>query len=141
MTSLPLRLGRAAAIAALLASLACSTQGKRFDADSVPRIHPGETTHEQVRKIFGDPVRTRTSYSGRAEWRYSFSETRTVDTGLFARIGQFIARLFGVWTPGSPVNVAWETTATYRLTVYFDPDGVVEDYTYDRSETPRKRVY
>lgn len=126
---------------ALLVAAACATQGRRFDPDSVPLLQPGHHTHEDVKRIFGEPVRTRTSYSGRSEWRYSFSETRTVDTGIFTRIGRFIAGLFGIWTPGAPVNVAWETTITYRLYVFLDPDGVVEDYTYERSETPRQRVY
>ena len=29
----------------------------------------------------------------------------------------------------------------HRLVVYMDPDGVVGDYEYERSEKPTKRVY
>ena len=40
-----------------------------------------------------------------------------------------------------PVDVAYSNKERHVLVVRFDEDGKVIDYTYDRTETPSKRVY
>ena len=42
---------------------------------------------------------------------------------------------------GSPVDVEYENSTRHKLMIIFGPDGTVADYTYERKETPSKRVY
>lgn len=74
-------------------------------------------------------------------WRYSFSEATSHDTSLLTRIGTWVARWFGFRSYGSPVDVEYRNEVRHQLTLYFDPDGTVDDYSYGRSEHPSHRVY
>jgi hypothetical protein len=55
--------------ASALALVACITVGRDFPRDSVILIKPGATTQEDIRKIFGDPVRTGID-DGKLTWTY-----------------------------------------------------------------------
>jgi outer membrane protein assembly factor BamE (lipoprotein component of BamABCDE complex) len=52
-----------------LALAGCITLGKDFPQDAVDLIKPGTTTLEEVRKIFGNPIRTGTE-DGKVVWTY-----------------------------------------------------------------------
>lgn len=119
----------------------CASSGRKFQTDSIPKIEPGRTTDNQIRDMFGEPVSVRTRGSGGSTWRYDFRERRTADTSFFSRLGGFIAALFGVRGVRSPVNVAYSNEIRHQLTVVFHRDGVVDDFTYDRTENPSQRVY
>lgn len=55
--------------ASALVLAACITVGRDFPRDSVGLIKPGATTQEDIRKIFGGPVRTGID-DGRLTWTY-----------------------------------------------------------------------
>jgi hypothetical protein len=61
---LPLWIGLAAIVLA-----GCITVGHPFPKDAVDLIKPGITTLDEIRKIFGDPVRTGMD-DGKLAWTY-----------------------------------------------------------------------
>jgi outer membrane protein assembly factor BamE (lipoprotein component of BamABCDE complex) len=139
MPALPRALVPLAASVAL--ALACASSGTKFDADSIPRIHPERSTQTDVRKIFGEPTSMAIAGSGGARWRYYYEETTTRDTGTLTKIGRSIASIFGFGMFWPPVDIAWEKSTRHDLVVFFDTNGVVRDYTYERTEVPTRRVY
>jgi len=52
-----------------IALAGCITVGKEFPQDAVDLIKPGTTTLAEVRKIFGNPLRTGTE-DGKVVWTY-----------------------------------------------------------------------
>jgi outer membrane protein assembly factor BamE (lipoprotein component of BamABCDE complex) len=49
----------------------CITLGRDFRFEAVDLIKPGQTTDEEVLKIFGNPVRTGIAQDGLREWTYA----------------------------------------------------------------------
>ena len=95
---------RAAAIALLAAACllgGCLTVGNEFPVQSVPRLEIGETTREDVRKLFGDPWRTGVE-DGMRTWTY----------------GRYRYSLFG-------------DAQTRDLVVRYDAKGVVASYSFN----------
>ena len=125
----------------LVVGVGCSTTGRSFDVNGVTAIEPGHTTDHEVRDMFGAPSSVQVRGRGGATWSYRFSETQTQDTRVLTRIGAWLARFFGYRTYGSPVNVQHSNEIKHQLVVYFRDDGVVDDYAYERTETPSTRVY
>jgi len=125
----------------LAGALACTTSGRKFDVDGISGLEPGHTTENQVRDMFGSPISIRTHSYGGSAWTYEFREEVRHDTGMLSRIGQWIARFFGFRTYGSPVNLEYKNEIEHRLVVFFDDDAIVEDYSYEKTETPTRRVY
>lgn len=119
----------------------CAQRGSNFAADKIPRIEKGVTTREQVDGWFGRPITVKQRTSGFATYRYLHEENTSHDTGVFTRIGAFVAGFFGYGGYGSPVNVRYENTVRHELVVLFDPDGVVQSYGYERTEIPSKQIY
>jgi len=129
-------------LALLATSLSgCATRGVDFEIDKIPRIQEGVTTREQVDGWFGRPVSLEQRSSGFTVYRYLHEETTTRDTGLFTRVGAFIASFFGYGGYRSPVNVRYQNRVRHELIVAFDPDGVVSSHGYERTEMPSKQVY
>jgi hypothetical protein len=127
---------------ALLAALGgCASSGRSFATDKIPRIELGHTTSQQIHDWFGEPISVRTRGSGGSTWQYDHIDTETADTGMATRIGASLSRVFGGPWVRSPVNVAYSNTTRHRLVVRIDSDGLVNDYTYERTERPSKRVY
>ncbi|GBQ21299.1 lipoprotein [Acetobacter estunensis NRIC 0472] len=61
---------------------ACATSGNttlknETDATIDQKIHDGVTTRDQVRALFGPPLRTTFTDSGHEEWEYSFTKQVT----------------------------------------------------------------
>jgi outer membrane protein assembly factor BamE (lipoprotein component of BamABCDE complex) len=133
------RLGPSLLLLALLA--ACATGGTHIDADSVTKIRPGESTQEDVRRLFGEPTGIRHTGRGRLTWRYEYVERTTRDTGTLTKIGRSITSILGAHMIWPPVDVAYEETVHEKLEVLFEPDGRVADYSYEHSKVPSKRVY
>ena len=121
--------------------LACVTRGGHFNADAVPRIRVDQTTQEQIREWFGEPVGVSIDSSGQTSWRYMYEEVERRDTRTITRIGRSIASIFGRRVIVPPVDIAYENETRHELNVRFDRDGIVRDYTYDRQTLPTKRVY
>ncbi len=137
----PLPCGLRPLVLLALLALACASSGTKFDADSVPRIRPEQSTEADVRKIFGEPTSIAVAGTGGARWRYFYEETTTRDTGTLTKIGRSIASVFGFGMFWPPVDIAWEKRTRHDLVVFFDSEGVVRDYTYERTEVPTRRVY
>lgn len=99
----PLRRGAAATVAsfALLLTSACLTVGRPFPTDAVGQLQIGQTTRDEVHRIFGEPWRAGVE-DGRRTWTY----------------GHYRYKLFG-------------TTETRDLVVRFDARGVVVSYTFN----------
>ena len=131
--------GFALVLCALLT--ACTTRGTGFDADSVPMIHIGETTIQEVRALFGEPTTARSRGTGGIMWSYRHEEVRSADTRMVSRVASWIAWLAGRSWIWSPVNVRRTTTIAYELDVMFSDDGIVRDYVFERTEMPSTSVY
>ncbi len=82
----------------------CASVGREFPANSVTQIRLGETTKEDINKIFGPPWRTGIE-DGNQTWTY----------------GYYKYRLFGQST-------------TRDLVIRFDSQDVVFSYTFNTSE-------
>jgi outer membrane protein assembly factor BamE (lipoprotein component of BamABCDE complex) len=132
----------AGALAFVLAlGLGCATRGSKFDVDKLPLIEEGVTTRAQIEAWFGRPITVRSRPSGFATYRYLHEEETRHDTGFLSRIGRMVAALLG--RPGvvSPVDVEYKNTVRHELVVLFNPEGIVVDSGYERTEIPSKRVY
>lgn len=87
-----------------LGVLGCVTVGREFSADAVSEIRIGETTREDVRRLFGEPWRTGIE-DGKRTWTYAY----------------YRHAWFG-------------KTSTRDLILRFDENGVVVSYTFNTSE-------
>jgi outer membrane protein assembly factor BamE (lipoprotein component of BamABCDE complex) len=125
----------------LAAALGCATRGTAFDIDKLPLIEEGVTTRAEIEEWFGRPITVRSRPSGFAIYRYLHEEETRRDTGFLSRIGRLVAALLG--SPGvrSPVDVEYKNTIRHELVLLFDPDGIVTEAGYERTEIPSKRVY
>lgn len=123
------------------ALVGCAARGARFDPDSVPRIQPEATTQAEVRRWFGAPTTQEMRGTGTSKWVYFYEERSRRDTRSVTKVGRFLASIFGWRVFFPPVDVAYENTVRHRLAVYFDEEGVVRDYAYERTEIPSKVVY
>jgi len=93
--------GRLVVGVALLALVGCATVGREFPVGPVATLKVGETTQEEVRRLFGEPWRTGVE-DGRKTWTY----------------GHYRYSLFG-------------PAATRDLIVRFDPEGKVASYSFN----------
>ncbi len=138
--------GRACLAAGLLAltlalAVGCATRGAAFDIDKLPLIEEGVTTRAEVEDWFGQPITVRSRPSGFATYRYLHEEETRRDTGFLSRIGRLVAALLGRPGVASPVDVEYKNTVRHELVLLFDPDGIVTEVAYERTEIPSKRVY
>ncbi|OQX18587.1 MAG: hypothetical protein BWK76_07030 [Desulfobulbaceae bacterium A2] len=88
-------------VGAFLTMLGCATVGKNFPVELVPQIQTGKTTQSDIERMFGKPWRTGLD-NGKVSWTY----------------GKYRYSLF------SP-------THTNDLVIRFDPNKVVESWTYN----------
>lgn len=92
---------RAAAFLCTLALAGCLSVGRPFPVERVAEIQIGRTTHQDVRRMFGDPWRTGLE-DGRRTWTYG--------SYRYALLGE---------------------TRTRDLVLRFDDKGVVASYTFN----------
>ena len=126
---------------ALLLSLACASSGRDFNEDAVPLIQPGETTRERIQELFGKPTSVRSYGGGDFVWTYDHRKTSSKGTGTVTKLVRFVGSLLGMRTYMPPVDYESSNTTRHSLTVEFYADGIVRDYTYDRSESPSQSIY
>jgi hypothetical protein len=63
----------------------------------------------------------------------------TTRAEIRAWFGRPVSELLHVFVP--PLDVAYTNTVRHELEVFFDDEGRVEDYVYEREEIPSRRVY
>jgi hypothetical protein len=144
MASQAFAAGRVVLVACALAiapPFGCATRGTAFDIDKLPLIEKGVTTRAEIEAWFGRPITVRSRPSGFSIYRYFHEEETRRDTGFFSRIGRLIAALLGRPGVSSPVDVEYRNTIRHELVLLFDPDGIVTEVGYERTEIPSKRVY
>lgn len=88
----------------LSALVSCATVGHEFAEDKVALIRIGQSTSEDIRRMFGNPWRT------------------GIDDGVTT------------WTYGLYRYGAFRDAQTSDLVVRFDDKGVVSSYTYNTTE-------
>lgn len=125
----------------LALALGCATRGSEFEVDKLPLIEEGVTTRAEIETWFGRPITVRSRPSGFSTYRYLHEEETRHDTGFLSRIGRMVGALLGRPGVASPVNVEYKNTVRHELVVLFDPDGIVVESGYERTEIPSKRVY
>ena len=86
----------------------CATVGHKFPVETINQIQLGETTKEDINKIFGSPWRIGLE-DGKRTWAYGF----------------YKYRLFG------------EST-TRDLVIRFDSNGIVSSYTFNTNDIAEK---
>ena len=121
--------------------VACASTGRKFSPDLIPRIHICQTTQDEVRQLFGQPVGLGARGSGGTEWRYEFEETKTRSTESLSKITCFVTSILGRGVCTGPLDISYEKRNLHRIDVYFDGNGVVEDYFYQRVDEPSRAVY
>jgi outer membrane protein assembly factor BamE (lipoprotein component of BamABCDE complex) len=89
----------------------CITIGQDFRSEAVDLVKPGQTTDEEVLKIFGNPVRTGIADDGLREWTYA----------------RYHANIFGRFEGRD-------------LVVKFDENGRVKTLSYNTTDPKDKRV-
>ncbi len=94
--------------------LGCSTAGAKFDATKVRNIVKGSTTKDDVRRYFGDPLRTENDPNGEA-WVYSYVDTHTTAAGVVGHV---------------TVGVDQSESTVQTLTIVFDGE-VVKDFHFE----------
>ncbi len=97
-------LARSSALAVcVLALSACLTVGREFPTEDIGKLQIGQTTRDEVHRMFGEPWRTGLE-DGRRTWTY----------------GHYRYKLIG-------------TTETRDLVIRFDAKGLVVSYTFNEA--------
>lgn len=108
-------------LSALLAG--CVSAGNESIADSSAetvskQLTKGRTTQAEVRKIFGDPIKTSFASNGNESWEYEFSR-------LQSKVTNFIPYVNLVHSGAEGDKKS--------LVIFFDRGKVVQDYTMSTS--------
>jgi outer membrane protein assembly factor BamE (lipoprotein component of BamABCDE complex) len=82
------------------------------------RVTRGQTTRDQIQEIYGTPYRITNLASGRLVYSYVYSQSAATPESFIPVVGRFVA--------GS-------NTDTTVLTIFFNTNGIVDDYNMNRS--------
>jgi len=101
----------------------CASSGNLSIADESQqtvstKIVQGKTTKAEISQIFGDPIKTSFTDSGNEIWEYDYNKTH-------AKAQNYIP-LVSAFTHGS-------TGQKKTLTIFFDKNGIVKNYTMSAS--------
>jgi outer membrane protein assembly factor BamE (lipoprotein component of BamABCDE complex) len=114
------------AVLLLLCSVlaACATAGNDSIAeatgDSVAAtLHKGKTTQVEVRKLYGDPIKTSFSSNGFESWEYEFTKLQSRPTNFIPYVNLLHSGADG---------------EKKSLVIFFDKRKVVQDYTMSASK-------
>ncbi|MDB1145184.1 MAG: outer membrane protein assembly factor BamE [Alcaligenaceae bacterium] len=104
--------------------VACASSGnkvlKEETAQTVSsKIHKNETTKEQVRALYGDPMNTSFTDSGNEIWRYEFVKSKADAVNFIP-----IVNYFGSSSSGTKKE----------LVIFFNQKGVVKNYSMQESQ-------
>ena len=97
----------------ILCLCGCATVGRKFDVRSVDLIDKNLTTKEEIISIFGKPASITTDSEGRDTFFYLHMKAKAKPTSFIPLVWIFSGG-------GSAKSEA--------LTIYFDKEGIVEDY-------------
>jgi len=102
----------------------CASTGNRVlkeeTSDSVSeKIVKGETTQEEVKMMYGDPMTTRFTDSGNQVWHYEFVKSHAKATSFIPVVNMFSAGAEG---------------DKKELVVFFDSAGIVRNYSMSTSK-------
>jgi outer membrane protein assembly factor BamE (lipoprotein component of BamABCDE complex) len=102
----------------------CASVGNNSIADATPesvsgQLIKGRTTQDQVRGIYGDPVKTSFTDSGNEIWEYDFSRMHAKPTNFIPYV--------------SLINSGAEGDKK-SLVIFFDKTKVVRQYTVSSSK-------
>lgn len=113
---------RAAAIVVPLAG--CASAGNTSIADATnesvsTQLVKGRTTQADVRRIYGDPMKSSFTSNGRESWEYEFSRMQSKPTNFIPY-----------------VNLVHSGAEGHKksLVVFFDSNKVVQDFTMSTSQ-------
>jgi len=84
----------------------------------------GKTTQEQVRELYGDPIKTSFTDSGNESWEYEFSRLRSKPTN-------FVPYLNVIYSGAEGDKKS--------LVIFFDKRKVVQQYTVSTSKVDISR--
>ena len=118
--------GRVYVVAGLLSALlgGCASVGNDSIADATPesvsaQLIKGRTTQENVRGLYGDPVKTSFTDSGNEIWEYDFSRMHSKPTNFIPYVS-----LISSGAEGDKKS----------LVIFFDRSKVVRQYTISSSK-------
>ena len=109
-------------VSCLLAACASSGNDSIADAtgDSVAaNLHKGKTTQNDVRKLYGDPIKTSFKSNGFESWEYEFTRMQSRPTNFIPYVNLVHSGADG---------------EKKSLVIFFDRRKVVEDYTMSTSK-------
>lgn len=112
-----------ALLAALMAS-GCASSGNESIADATgatvsSQIVKSKTTQAEVRKMYGDPIKTSFTSNGNESWEYEFSRMQSKVTNFIPYVN-----LVHSGAEGDKKS----------LVIFFDKQKVVQDYTMSTSK-------
>ena len=109
---------------ALFLVAGCASTGNKVLKDETAsgvaqKIIKGQTTKDQVRAIYGDPMSTSFTDSGKEIWRYEFVKTHAKATNFIPLVSMFNSGAKGT---------------KKELVVMFDDNGVVKNFSMSSSK-------
>lgn len=121
--------GQIAAALVLLALAGCASSGNSSIAEATPEsvgahIVKGRTTQADVRRIYGDPVTTSFTDSGKEMWTYEFARMQSKPTNFIPYVN---------------IVHSGATGDKKSLVVMFDKSKLVTDYTISTSKVDVSR--
>ena len=113
----------------LLALAGCASSGNQTIADATgdtvsSQLVKGRTPQNEVRRLYGDPIKTSFSSNGNESWEYEFSRMQS-------RVTNFIPYVNLVHSGADGDKKS--------LVVFFDRHKIVQDYTMSTSKVEVSR--
>jgi outer membrane protein assembly factor BamE (lipoprotein component of BamABCDE complex) len=107
----------------------CATSGNDSIADATgdsvaSSLHKGKTTQADVRKLYGDPMKTSFSSNGFESWEYEFVKMQSRATNFIPYVNLLHSGADG---------------EKKSLVIFFDKKKVVQDYTMSASKVEVSR--
>jgi hypothetical protein len=117
------------ALAMSCALAACASSGNDSIADATGEsvaatLHKGRTTQAEVRKFYGDPIKTSFSSNGFESWEYEFTRMQSRPTNFIPYVNLLHSGADG---------------EKKSLVIFFDKRKVVQDYTVSASKVEVSR--
>ena len=103
---------------------ACASSGNDTIADATgesvaANLHKGKTTQAEVRKLYGDPLKTSFKSNGFESWEYEFTRMQSRPTNFIPYVNLVHSGADG---------------EKKSLVIFFDKRKVVQDYTMSTSK-------
>jgi outer membrane protein assembly factor BamE (lipoprotein component of BamABCDE complex) len=108
---------------------ACATAGNDSIAEATGEsvaasLHKGRTTQAEVRKLYGDPIKTSFSSNGFESWEYEFTKMQSRPTNFIPYVNLLHSGADG---------------EKKSLVIFFDKRKVIQDYTMSASKVEVSR--